>query len=89
MMCHEGHHSVYALGIKGSLTAGLLLPQAIIRDRDTFFKGLPQAGRSMDLADSGKSSAAAAQKGPIAIIVTFIMMVFFFLSFVLPIFRHH
>lgn len=67
----------------------LLLPQAIIRDRDTFFEGLPQAGHSMDLADSGKSSAAAAQKGPIAIIITFIMMVFFFLSFVLPIFRHH
>lgn len=58
-----------------------LIPQAIIRDRDTFFEGAVPSARSVDLANSAKSSAAATQGGPIAIIIGVIMFVFFFLKF--------
>jgi len=66
-----------------------LIPQAIIRDRDTFFDGLPRGGRSMDLGDSKKASASATQGGPIAILVTLAMILFFLFNFVLPLLRRH
>ena len=63
-----------------------LIPQAIIRDRDTFFENPPESGRAVTLADSGKSSAAATQGGPIAIIVG----IGFFLYYIfMVLLRHH
>ncbi len=63
-----------------------LIPQAIIRDRDTFFEKPPESGRAVTLADSGKSSAAATQGGPIAIIVG----IGFFLYYIfMVLLRHH
>ncbi|UFS71462.1 heavy metal-binding domain-containing protein [Geomonas sp. RF6] len=67
----------------------VLIPQAIIRDRDTFFEGVPQRGRSMDLGESRKASASSTQGGPIAIIVTLAMFVFFLFNFIMPLLRHH
>lgn len=64
----------------------VLIPQAIIRDRDTFFDKPPQSGRAVSLTESGKSSAAATQGGPIAIIVAIAMFLFYFFIFVLK--RH-
>ncbi len=63
-----------------------LIPQAIIRDRDTFFEKPPESGRAVTLADSGKSSAAATQGGPIAIIVG----IGFFLYYIfMVLLKHH
>lgn len=63
-----------------------LIPQAIIRDRDTFFDKPPQSGRAVSLTESGKSSAAATQGGPIAIVIAIAMFAFYLLMFVLK--RH-
>lgn len=63
-----------------------LIPQAIIRDRDTFFDKPPQSGRAVSLTESGKSSAAATQGGPIAIIIAIAMFAFYFFVFML---KHH
>jgi uncharacterized protein YbjQ (UPF0145 family) len=60
-----------------------LIPQAIIRDRDTFFEKSPRSGRAMALTDSGKSSASATQGGPIAILIAVAMFVFYVIVFVL------
>lgn len=61
-----------------------LIPQAIIRDRDTFFESPPQYGRSMALTESGKSSATSTLGGPIAIfiIIGIILLQFFIFFFV-------
>ncbi|WP_324080894.1 heavy metal-binding domain-containing protein [Geomonas sp.] len=66
-----------------------LIPQAIIRDKDTFFEVPPQRGRNMDLADSRKASAAATQGGPVAIVVAIMMFAFFAMNFIIPLLRHH
>ena len=63
-----------------------LIPQAIIRDRDTFFDKPPQSGRAVSLTESGKSSAAATQGGPIAIIIAIAMFAFYAFIFMLK--RH-
>jgi hypothetical protein len=63
-----------------------LIPQAIIRDRDTFFDKPPQSGRAVSLTESGKSSASATQGGPIAIIIGVVMFAFYILIFILK--RH-
>lgn len=63
-----------------------LIPQAIIRDRDTFFEKPPQAGRAVSLTESGKSSASATQGGPIAIFIIVAMAMFYL--FVFFIMRH-
>jgi uncharacterized protein YbjQ (UPF0145 family) len=63
-----------------------LIPQAIIRDRDTFFDKPPQSGRAVSLTESGKSSAAATQGGPIAILVAIAMFAFYAFIFMLK--RH-
>jgi uncharacterized protein YbjQ (UPF0145 family) len=63
-----------------------LIPQAIIRDRDTFFDKPPQSGRAVSLTESGKSSAAATQGGPIAIVMAIAMVAFYLFMFVLK--RH-
>ena len=63
-----------------------LIPQAIIRDRDTFFDKPPQSGRAVSLTESGKSSAAATQGGPIAIAIAIAMFMFYVLMFMLK--RH-
>ncbi len=63
-----------------------LIPQAIIRDRDTFFEKPPQGGRAVALTESGKSSASATQRGPIAIIIiiaVILLQVFIFMM------KHH
>jgi uncharacterized protein YbjQ (UPF0145 family) len=61
----------------------VLIPQAIIRDRDTFFDKKPQTGQAVSLTESGKSSAAATQGGPIAIAIGIIMFIFYLFMFVL------
>jgi uncharacterized protein YbjQ (UPF0145 family) len=66
----------------GTRTAALI-PQAIIRDRDTFFEKPPQSGRAVSLTESGKSSAAATQGGPVAILIAIVMFAFYVLVFVL------
>ena len=58
-----------------------LIPQAIIRDRDTFFDKPPKSGRAVSLTQSGKSSAAATQGGPIAIVVGIVMFAFYVFIF--------
>jgi len=63
-----------------------LIPQAIIRDRDTFFDKPPQSGRAVSLTESGKLSASATQGGPIAIIVAVAMFAFYIFIFILK--RH-
>jgi len=63
-----------------------LIPQAIIRDRDTFFDKQPQSGRAVSLTENGKSSAAATQGGPIAIIIAIVMFAFYMFVFILK--RH-
>lgn len=63
-----------------------LIPQAIIRDRDTFFEKPPQSGRAVALTESGKSSASATQGGPIAILIALVMLGFYLLLFFLK--RH-
>jgi len=63
-----------------------LIPQAIIRDRDTFFDKPPQSGRAVSLTESGKSSASATQGGPIAIIIAIAMFAFYIFMFILK--RH-
>jgi uncharacterized protein YbjQ (UPF0145 family) len=63
-----------------------LIPQAIIRDRDTFFDRPPQSGRAVSLTESGKSSAAATQGGPIAIIIAIAMFAFYVFIFMMK--RH-
>lgn len=63
-----------------------LIPQAIIRDRDTFFDKPPQSGRAVSLTESGKSSAAATQGGPIAIFIAIAMFAFYIFMFILK--RH-
>lgn len=63
-----------------------LIPQAIIRDRDTFFNKPPQSGRAVSLTESGKSSASATQGGPIAIIIAIAMFAFYIFVFILK--RH-
>jgi len=63
-----------------------LIPQAIIRDRDTFFDKPPQSGRAVSLTESGKSSAAATQGGPIAILIAIAMFAFYAFIFMLK--RH-
>ena len=63
-----------------------LIPQAIIRDRDTFFEKPPQSGRAVSLTENGKSSAAATQSGPIAIAVGVVMFLFYLFMFLG---RHH
>ncbi len=63
-----------------------LIPQAIIRDRDTFFDKPPQSGRAVSLTESGKSSASATQGGPIAIIIGIVMFAFYIFMFILK--RH-
>ncbi len=60
-----------------------LIPQAIIRDRDTFFDKKPQTGQAVSLTESGKASAAATQGGPIAIAIGIIMFIFYVFMFVL------
>jgi len=60
-----------------------LIPQAIIRDRDTFFDKKPQSGQAVSLTESGKASAAATQGGPIAIAIGIIMFIFYVFMFVL------
>lgn len=60
-----------------------LIPQAIIRDRDTFFDKKPQTGQAVSLTENGKASAAATQGGPIAIAIAIIMFAFYFFMFVL------
>ncbi|RII26052.1 MAG: hypothetical protein CXR30_16970 [Geobacter sp.] len=64
----------------------VLIPQAIIRDRDTFFDTPPQSGRAVSLTESGKSSAGATQGGPIAIVIFIAMAIFYVFIFVL---KHH
>lgn len=71
-------------GISTRTTA--LIPQAIIRDRDTFFEKKPQCGRATSLTASGKASAAATQGGPIAIILALALFAFYIFIFVLK--RH-
>ncbi len=56
-----------------------LPPQAIIRDRDTYFEG---DGLGVELARGGTASARSAQKGPIAMILTGMMILFYILMFV-------
>lgn len=63
-----------------------LIPQAIIRDRDTFFEKPPQSGRAVALTESGKSSASATQGGPIAILIVMAMIAFYLLVFFA---KHH
>jgi uncharacterized protein YbjQ (UPF0145 family) len=63
-----------------------LIPQAIIRDRDTFFDKPPQSGRAVSLTESGKSSAAATQGGPIAIIISIAIVALYVFLFILK--RH-
>ena len=55
-----------------------LLPQAIIRDRDTFVDDV--LGASTDLESSKAASASKMQKGPITIIVTIIGVIFYAVS---------
>ncbi|MBC7690726.1 MAG: heavy metal-binding domain-containing protein [Methylotenera sp.] len=56
-----------------------LPPQAIIRDRDTYFEG---EGLTVDLGKRGASSSRSTQRGPIAMIFGFMMFVFYiFLTF--------
>jgi uncharacterized protein YbjQ (UPF0145 family) len=59
----------------------VLIPQAIIRDQDTFFEKPAQSGRAIALTESGKSSAAATLGGPIAILITIAMIAFYFFIF--------
>lgn len=59
-----------------------LIPQAIIRDRDTFFEKPPRSGRAVALTESGKASAGATLGGPIAIVITIAMILFYLFIFV-------
>lgn len=56
-----------------------LLPQAIIQDRDTFVSTMDGRGTT-SVNDGKKSSASATQKGPITIVITVIIVVFYILK---------
>ena len=60
-----------------------LLPQAIIKDVDTFV----DSTRSIDLGIGRKDSARRTQGGPLAIVIFFIVVLFYLFQFFLI--RHH
>jgi uncharacterized protein YbjQ (UPF0145 family) len=62
-----------------------LPPQAIIRDRDTYFK---QEGLSAGLSEGKMASATSAQSGPTGIIRTFLVIAFLLLMFIFGEHRH-
>lgn len=59
-----------------------LIPQAIIKDRDTFFEQ-QRGSLSMGLGENRKASAMATQKGPMAIIGAIAIFIFYILVFLL------
>lgn len=58
-----------------------LLPQAIITDRDTFVDSTDKTGRNnvTDITKGNKASAKMTQQGPVAIIVTILVVLFYIL----------
>jgi len=54
-----------------------LPPQAIIRDRDTYFES---GSQNVQLSSESTASAGTTQKGPLAIIITFVVFCFYILT---------
>jgi uncharacterized protein YbjQ (UPF0145 family) len=66
--------------VEGAATRSAALPpQAVLQDRDTFVDASDSRGTTINIASSSAASASKAQRGPVAIVVTIGIIIFYIL----------